>query len=683
MEDRRADGAKKRRRTAGDTVAACIKFARNGAGWITHPETGAQVWVEQRDLGTALPGDTVSVRLFHPAKGETAGRVEKVLERSERDIVGTLAGIGRFSCVIPLNPAYHRDFYVADTKGAKEGDRVVMRFVRWENRHVAPEGEITEIIGPASKPSLDTISVMKQYGLPEAFPEAAAEEAERIREIPDDARSRTDFRRKFVFTCDPAEARDFDDALSLERDGRGRRVLGVHIADVSRWIRRGSAIDAEAYERGTSVYLCDRVVPMLPEQLSNGVCSLLPGKTRCAMSVFITFDAKGVPVARSFARTLVRSSLRLEYSQLLEILRGGRLPGIAIAPENLERLRELGALARQMTANRKAAGSLEMELPEVSIKLDENGEISDVRTERPDDAHRLVEECMVAANEAVAAELRSRRVRSLARYHEKPDPDRLQELSGALRLAGVKTGDLSRPRAIPALLEKMKGSPLESTVSMQILRSMKRACYSSEESGHFGLAKTDYTHFTSPIRRYPDLTVHRQLAAILSGKSPKERPQYLSAAAKHCSEREQAADEAERALTEIKKFRFLAKQIEIGDLREYEAVVAKCTSAGAFIDIPDLAVGGLVHIADLSGAYVRFDAGRGELSAGRDAWSAGTRMRVRVKTVDIDARRADFVPAGGPDGGAAGRPARRQGNGGRKTSGAEGKRAGRGRRGRA
>ena len=627
-----------------DIVETRIRFARNGAGFITLPESGKTVWIEQRDLGTALPDDTVSVRIFHPSKGETAGRVEKVVERSPRDIVGTLAGVGRFSCVVPMNPAYHRDFYVADTKGAREGDRVVMRFVRWENRHVAPEGEITEIIGPADKPSLDTVAVMKQYGLPEAFPEDAVAEAERIESVPDDAKKRIDLGGKFIFTCDPAEARDFDDALSLERDREGRRVLGVHIADVSRWVRRNSALDREAFKRGTSTYLCDKVVPMLPEQLSNGVCSLLPGVPRCAISVFLTFDAKGRPVKRSFARTLIRSQLRLEYGQLLEILRGGRLRGIAISARNRGTLRELGELSAQLAENRRAAGSLEMEIPEVRIKLDENGEISDVRTERPDEAHRLVEECMVAANEAVAAELQSRGLKIVSRLHEPPDPEKLQELSESLALLGVKTGDLSRPRAIPALLAKLKGSPVEATATVQILRSMKRACYSASASGHFGLAKTHYAHFTSPIRRYPDLTVHRQLAAAIAGKSGKERQSSLDAVAAHCSERETVADEAERALSETKKFRFLAKQLEQGDLREYDAVVAKCASYGAFVDIPDLGAGGLVHISDLSDSFVRYDANRGELAAGRERWTPGAKIRVTVKAVDVNARRADFAP---------------------------------------
>src|SRR5574344_422971 len=303
-------------------MTGVLRMARNGAGFLLDPVSDKAVWIEAEDLGVALPGDTVTIRLSS-SRGETKGAVVKVVARSPRDIVGTLKSIGRFCCVVPLNPVYHRDFYVPDTHGAHLDDRVVVRFTHWENKHVAPEGEIVDVIGPASSPSLDTLVVMKQYDLPEEFPPEVVDEAEKVSESLNHPERRLDIRDKFILTCDPATAKDFDDAISLEYDEQGRRVLGVHIADVSHFVTPGSALDDEARKRGTSVYLVDKVVPMLPEQLSNGVCSLVQGEDRFAFSAFMTFDRNGKMVARRFAKTLMRSRLRMNYEQVLTVHHGG------------------------------------------------------------------------------------------------------------------------------------------------------------------------------------------------------------------------------------------------------------------------------------------------------------------------------------------------------------------------
>ena len=621
------------------TMTGRLRMARNGAGYLVDPETDKAVWIAERDLGTALPDDTVTVKL----KGAgDEGVLLRIDERAPRSIVGTITAVGRFTRVQPLNPAYRQEFTVSDAKGARVGDRVVMRLVRWESRHLAPEGEVTDIIGPKDDPSLDTLAVMKQYDLPESFPRGVLDAAEHVSARLAEPGKRLDLRRKFIFTCDPASARDYDDALSLETDKQGNRVLGVHIADVSHFVTPGSALDKEAYRRSTSVYLVDKVVPMLPEQLSNGVCSLVPGQDRLTFSAFLTFDAKGTCVARRFAKSVIRSKARFTYEQVMDVIAGR-----AVAPRPPLNARKtilaIHALAQQLRRNRFAAGALDMDVPEAQIIIDEKGMMTGIEARPYDESHQLVEECMVAANEAVAKELWTRGVKILARLHEPPDPEKLEDLRANLVKLGISCGDLNQQKNLARFLEKIKGSPLEGTLSVMVLRSMKRALYSAEKIGHFGLAKKFYAHFTSPIRRYPDLVLHRQLASWISGGGGRLDFGWLKRAAQNASEREQVADDAERALDEIKKYRYLEE-----DLRTrrsvFDAVVGKCTRYGLFVDLPALAVGGMVHISKIADDFVRFDEFHETLAGGGRTWAVGGKLKVRVEKVDFDRRQIDFVP---------------------------------------
>ena len=618
------------------TMTGRLRMARNGAGFLVDPETDKAVWIEERDLGTALPDDTVTVKLKGAGDEGVLLRIE---ERAPRSIVGTITAVGRFTRVQPLNPAYRQEFTVPDVKGARAGDRVVMRLVRWESRHLAPEGEITDIIGPKDDPSLDTLAVMKQYDLPESFPRGVLDAAEHVSARLAEPGKRLDLRRKFIFTCDPASARDYDDALSLETDRQGNRVLGVHIADVSHFVTPGSALDREAYRRSTSVYLVDKVVPMLPEQLSNGVCSLVPGQDRLAFSAFLTFDAKGICVARRFAKSVIRSKARFTYEQVMEVIstNQGQKPNVR------KTILAIHGLAQQLRRNRFAAGALDMDVPEAQILIDEKGMMTGIEVRPYDESHQLVEECMVAANEAVAKELWTRGVKILARLHEPPDPEKLEDLRANLAKLGISCGDLSQQKNLARFLERIKGSPLEGTLSVMVLRAMKRALYSAEQIGHFGLAKKFYAHFTSPIRRYPDLVLHRQLASWISGGGGRLDLGWLKRAAQNASEREQVADEAERALDEIKKYRYLEEDLKTrGSV--FDAVVGKCTRYGLFVDLPQLAVGGMVHISKLADDFVRFDEFHETLAGGGRTWSVGDKLRVRVEKVDFDRRQVDFVP---------------------------------------
>lgn len=497
---------------------------------------------------------------------------------------------------------------------------------------------------PGKTPREDTAAVMKFYKLPKAFPREVLEEAAKVSGLPDDSSgSRIDLRKKFIFTCDPVTARDYDDALSLETDRKGNRILGVHIADVSHYVRPGTALDREAYKRSTSVYLCDRVVPMLPEELCNGVCSLVPNEDRLAFSVFMTFDRNGEMVKREFAKSVIRSKVRLTYEQVMAVISGK--PGGSANSRESRTILAINALAQQLRGRRFAAGALDLEVPEAEIILDRNGEMTGIVTRPYDESHQMIEECMVAANEAVAKELWTRGVKILARLHEAPDPEKILMLRAELRGLGVKMGNIENPKVFAQFLRSIKRNPLYPTLSTMILRSMKKAVYDSTTIGHFGLAKQYYAHFTSPIRRYPDLTLHRQLAAYLEKRNAKVPPKLLAKWAEHTSEREEIAAEAERGLLEIKKYRLLEAQLNSRQIIEYDAVISKCMPFGCFVEIPELAVSGLVHVSLLSRKFVRFNESDQSLSAyGGGSWRTGDRLKVHVAKVDFRQRRIDFVP---------------------------------------
>ena len=634
-----------------DLVTGRIEVKRSGAGYLADSSQPFGVMVDRGDMGTALPGDRVVVRLEPPRHGapewQRHGQVIRIVERARRVVVGTLRSTGKFFYVVPMDPSYQQDFYVPDAAGAKLDDRVVVQFTNWENRHVNPVAEIIEVIGPADNPSLDTLAILRNYDLPEKFPEDVMAEAERSAARLAEPGRRLDLRQKFIFTVDPATARDFDDALSLELDGQGRRVLGVHIADVSHFVRPGSALDREATERGNSVYLPDKVIPMLPEELSNGLCSLKPGQDRLTFSVFMTFDGEGRMIGARCERSIIHSKLRLTYEQALQVLETpagmrSKVPGVTDDSQRL--LQDICGLAMTLRQRRMNQHALDIDLPESQILIGKDGMIEDIRPVVNDISHQMIEECMVAANEAVDRELSQRGVRLIHRLHEPPAEDRIELLRDELRDMGYQPGDLRQRGNLMQFVRRIRSTPLAHSAQMAVLRSMKRAVYSAKEGGHFGLAKKYYAHFTSPIRRYPDLVIHRLLAAALERRATPYRPEDLDRLSLHCSETEQAAEQAERDLMEIKKYRFLAQQLEQGKPLEYEAVVVKVANFGLFVELDDLDVQGLVHVSTLSESFVRFDAGARALRAGKDVYKVGTRLRVFAARVDFDKRRIDFAP---------------------------------------
>src|SRR5437773_4486184 len=506
--------------TAVDLVNGTVHSHQAGDGFLTTEKSGEpDIFIAAENTGTAMHGDRVVARIardepYGRTKGRREGRVIRILERAHDTIVGTLQHSRNFYYVVPDDPRLVHDVYVGSAKDRRSqtaaivGDKVVVHLESWESRHVNPEGEIVEVLGPASAPGVDMLSIVRKYHLPTEFPNNVWDQADRI---PDkiDARQldgREDLRKKFIVTIDPDDARDFDDAIDVEKIESGGWRLGVHIADVAAYVQPNSALDREARRRGNSVYLPDRVIPMLPERLSNGVCSLNPGVDRLTHSVFIHFDKNGVAKSARFTRSVIRSTHRLTYKQAYAILKSASHDPLG------ERLHVAWELASLLRRKRFEHGSLDLDFPEVKLRLDETGK--PVRLERidNDESHQLIEEYMLAANEAVARELKKRTLPTIYRVHENPDPAKLAEYREFVLSFNYKVGDLTHRTELQRLLASFRGKPEEQALKIALLKSLKRARYAPQPLGHYGLAKANYLHFTSPIRRYADLVVHRALA---------------------------------------------------------------------------------------------------------------------------------------------------------------------------
>lgn len=635
-----------------EKVSGVISIARSGTGFVSPDGGGDDVMVPEEDVGQAFHGDRVSIRMMPPRRCDTrpTGKVVEVLERSAKDVVCTLRKTGSYFAAVPILPNYKHTFNIQDTKGAKENDRVVVRFKSWDNAILNPDAEIVAIIGPADNPSLDTEAIIKMHDLPGNFPSAVIREAETVSSRLQTNEKRDDLRDKLIITIDPATARDFDDALSLEFDGEGNRILGVHIADVPHFVTAGSALDKEARKRGTSVYLVDKVIPMLPEQLSNGVCSLVPGEDRLAFSVFMTFNAGGRMVMRRFAHSVIRSSHRFTYEQAQDVIDATEAAEKVGTPEARTLILALHELSQQLRANRFKRFALDITSPEMVVEVDANGMMTGIHPAAHTTSHELVEEAMVVANEAVATEVANHQVPYISRFHDQPAEEKIAELTSAVTGLGLDPGDLMDTGNITRLLKAVRHTPLEYYVSVLVLKSMKRAEYSVEHAGHFGLSKKYYSHFTSPIRRYPDLVMHRELSALLAGnKAGVPSRDELSAVAISSTEMEDRAEQASRDLIEIKKYRFLEQQISKGEPLEYEAVAVKVLEFGVFVELPELQVGGLIHISQLSDEFVRYNPMDSSMKAKGFSIKVGGKLMVRVSSVNFDERKVDFTVVGVED----------------------------------
>src|SRR5438477_865922 len=503
---------------AADLVTGKLSVHEAGYAFLTNEKPGqSDLFIAAENTGTAMHGDRVVARIVRGAEFSRArtpraeGRVIRILTRANETIVGTLQQTRNFFYVVPDDPRLVHNIYVQPSsingRQPRLSDKVVVRIEAWESRHVNPEGKIIELLGPRTAPGVDILSIVRKYHLPVEFPRAVLEEASAIPETvtADAIDGREDLRSQFIVTIDPDDARDFDDAIHVEEITSGWQ-LGVHIADVSAYVRPGSALDREAQTRGNSVYLPDRVIPMLPERLSNGVCSLNPHVDRLTHSVFLQFDKMGRARSARFARSVIRSAKRLTYKEAYRLLKN---PAHDELSEHLHAAWKLAALLRR---KRFEHGALDLDMPEVKVIVDKSGKA--VRFERVenDESHQLIEEFMLAANEAVARELKNRAIPTIYRVHENPDPERLAEFREFVLTHGMRVGDLTHRREVQRLLDLISGTAEEHPLKIGLLKSLKRARYATAPLGHYGLAKANYKHFTSPIRRYADLAAHRALA---------------------------------------------------------------------------------------------------------------------------------------------------------------------------
>jgi ribonuclease R len=663
-----------------DLVTGTLSVHQSGFAFLPREKPGEQdLFIAAENTGTAMHGDKVVARItrderFARAKGRdrAEGRVIRILERAHDTIVGTLEQSKNFFYVVPDDPRIVHNVYVQFPpqtqlpKPPRRGDKVVVRLERWESRHVNPEGEIIEVLGASSAPGVDMLSIIRKYHLPTEFPKPVIEEAERIPQTVAEEMfaGREDLRNKFIVTVDPDDARDFDDAIDVERIPGGGWKLGVHIADVAAYVTPGSALDREARKRGNSVYLPDRVIPMLPERLSNGVCSLNPDVNRLTHSVFLEFSRDGRTKQARFARTVIRSARRLTYREAYAILK--TQPNDQLG----ERLHVAWELAAVLRKNRFRDGSLDLDFPEVKVRLDKEGKPIQLERIENDESHQLIEEFMLAANEAVAGELKNRLIPTVYRVHENPDPQRLGEYREQILSYGYKVGDLSKRTELQRLLASLAGKPEEQALKIGLLKSLKRARYAPQPLGHYGLAKNNYTHFTSPIRRYADLIVHRGLAERDQSRRPRSDMGSVASIAEHISETERIAAEAEMDGVKMKKLEFFQRQLDARDPQVFRATVLEVKNFGLLVELPDVLLTGLIHVSSLTDDFYAFDAAQRRLIGrqSRRRFSVGDQLRVNVARVDVFKRQVDFAIA--DDGPAKSKPSGRdpRGRGGRRRS---------------
>jgi ribonuclease R len=641
-----------------DLVTGVIQIHAGGGAHILSETPGQKdLFIAGQNTGTAMNGDRVVARINHEGvRQRGADRVEgtviKILVRANDSIVGTLQKTKKnFFYVIPDDPRLGHDVYVHPgevklPRPPSVGDKVVVKLNEWESRHVNPEGEIIEVLGPASAPGVDMLSIVRKHHLPTDFPHAVSHEAERITETIDERElaHREDLRGQMIVTIDPDDAKDFDDAVHVEKHADGWS-LGVHIADVSHYVSPGTALDKEAFARGNSVYLADRVIPMLPEKLSNGICSLKPNVDRLTRSAFIEFTKAGKIKSARFAHTVIRSAQRFTYKQVFAILQKTR-DGSPLS----DRLHTAWELASLLRKNRFAEGSLDLDFPEIKVWLDENGVPVRMEKVENDISHQLIEEFMLAANEVVAGEIKKKLLPAIYRIHEDPDADKLADYREFVKSYGLKAGDLTQRREVQKLLAAIRGRPEEYALKLGFLKSLKRATYDTNPVGHYGLAKTNYTHFTSPIRRYADLVVHRVLSHATNHHSVKGvrlAAADLAATCAHISTTERTAADAEKESVKFKKIEFFVNQLKQKRPEVFAAVVVDVRSFGLLVELPDLLLTGMVHISALAGDFFTFDSVRLRFVGRRTnkTYQIGDKLNVIVARVDVYKQQVDFFPA--------------------------------------
>ena len=640
VEEGKISLSKRGKYSKGQAVRLKGSFQANmrGFGFITPEDSSEDVFIAEENISGAFQGDEVEYIITSAPTGRRKeGKIVRILSHSVVHIVGLYEKSRSFGFVRPDNQRYLKDIYIPEGKemGAMTGHKVVVSLTSYGGEHMKPEGEIVQIIGHVNDPGTDILSVVMDAGIPAEFPEKVLNQAVRVGKPVSDADrvGRRDLRDWLMVTIDGEDAKDLDDAVSLRMDGENY-ILGVHIADVTNYVQENSALDREAFERGTSVYLADRVIPMLPHKLSNGICSLNAGEDRLALSCIMTFDASGTMVDHEIAETVINVDKRMSYNGVSKILEGETQETEDQIVSMLLCMKELSDILRELRGRR---GSIDFDFPETKVILDENGKPVDIRPYERNDATKIIEDFMLMANETVAEEYYWRELPFLYRTHEVPDEEKIRKLSTFINNFGyhIHIRNEVRPKEIQKLLARVDGTPEEALISRLALRSMKRAGYTTENTGHFGLAAKYYTHFTSPIRRYPDLQIHRIIKENLRGRLNDDRishyEEILPKVASQCSERERRAEEAERDVVRMKKAEYMRSHIG----EEYEGVISGVTKWGVYVELENT-VEGLVHVADMRDDHYEFTEQTYELTGEHSGKSYTLGQTVRVRVTDAD-----------------------------------------------
>ncbi|TFZ41204.1 ribonuclease R [Soehngenia longivitae] len=627
-----------------------IEANEKGYGFlIPNDKSKEDIFIPPENMDSAMHNDTVIVNITRKAgpNKKAEGEVIKVLERANTEIIGTFEDNGNFGFVVPDNPKIYYDVFIPKNakNNAKNGQKVIVSVTKWPDYHKNPEGVIKEVLGYSYEKGIDILSIIKEYNLPTDFSDEAKKEAKRVAKIePDDKDNRVDYRNLTVFTIDGKDAKDFDDAVSIEMLDKDTFLLGVHIADVSHYVRPKMQLDKEALLRGNSVYLLDRVIPMLPEELSNEICSLNPDTDRLTLSVMMNVDRSGKVIDHKIYKSIIKSKARLVYDDVSDLLEGveSDYPKELLAVK--DELFTMSELMEILRNRREKRGSIDFDFPESYIELDENGKAIDVKRLDRRVANRMIEEFMLVTNETIAERFFWADTPFIYRIHEEPDPKKVEQFIKVLYNFGyrLKGKDL-HPKEFQRITKEIKGKKEEALLSNLLLRTLQRAKYSAEYDVHFGLAAKYYTHFTSPIRRYADLQIHRiikdYIDGTLSEKKEKKLRETLPEVAEHVSMTERLADEAERDVDDLKKAEYMSSKIG----EEYVGLISNVTSFGMFVQLENT-VEGLVHFSNMKDDYYLFDEENyqiiGEMT--RKIYRIGDEVKIRVVGTDLVKKNIDF-----------------------------------------
>jgi len=648
-----------RLKAAPGLISGIIKRTERGSGFCiphepiskNHPpgDRKNDIYIAPEDMRDAHTGDEVLVRLTSRRRqnGQRCGRIEQVIERASTTFVGTYFEQAGQSFVQVDGKTFGQPIWVGDpgAKMAVPEDKVVIDMLRFPTQFQKGEAVLVKVLGPKGNPEVDTLSIIHEFGLPLEFPEEVLEEARQLADGFDENNlpNRTDLTGETIVTIDPVDARDFDDAISLKRTDDGHWHLGVHIADVSHFVTPDSLLDQEGYQRGNSVYLPGRVIPMLPEVLSNGLCSLQKGRIRLAKTAFLEFTADGVPVHTEFANSIIKVTRRFAYEEVMPIINHPEQHKTKVAAKIRKLLAEMYELAMLLRKRRFVNGALELHLPEVKLELNSVGQVSGAKEAVHDESHEIIEEFMLAANVAVAQALTDRGIPFLRREHGDPDYQKLKSFAEFVKILGYSLEQFQSRPALQKLIKAVHDQPVERAVNFALLRSMKQAEYSGNDEGHYALAEENYCHFTSPIRRYPDLLVHRLIDQIVFKKKNVRGPSgaELAKIGKHCSTTERRAEKAERELIQVKLLQLMEDRIG----EEINAVITGVEQFGLFCQGEELPLDGLLHISALLPEDNYYHDRAAYSLIGRQSgtqFQLGGKLRVKLAHVDVDRRELDF-----------------------------------------